>query len=80
MAQQMAASQATVPVTVKTFARAESVMNLGRAVEQGGFVKFHHFRTPTPIHQQDVVRMNRKTRYSPRACLSKSATSAASAA
>jgi hypothetical protein len=65
MAQQMAASQATVPVTVKTFARAESDMNLGRTVKQGGFGKFRHSRTPTPIDQQDVVRMNRETRYSP---------------
>jgi hypothetical protein len=74
MAHQMAASQTTVPVTVKTFARAESDMNLGRTVKQGGFGKF---RTPTPIDQQDVVRMNRKTRYSPRASSSKSATPAA---
>jgi hypothetical protein len=77
MAQQMAASQATVPVTVKTFARAESDMNLGRTVKQGGFGKFRHFRTPTLIDQQDVVRMNRKTRYPPRASSSKSATPAA---
>jgi hypothetical protein len=53
-----------VPVTVQTFQRAESDLYFGNTVKQGGFAKFFHFRTPTPIDMQEVVRMNRDTLYS----------------
>jgi Protein of unknown function (DUF1254) len=64
MAQARDTDQAPVPVTVKTFARAETDMYFGRTVQQGGFGKFKHTRLPTPIDQQDVVPMNRDTLYS----------------
>jgi para-nitrobenzyl esterase len=63
-ARKPAAGKAPVPVTVKTFARAESDLYFGRTVQQGGFGKFVHSRAPTPIDRQDVIRMNRDTLYS----------------
>ena len=65
MAQQNATNTTTaVPVTVKTFDRAESDMYFGRAIKLGAFGKFYHYRTPTPIEKQEVVKMNRETLYS----------------
>jgi hypothetical protein len=63
-AQQTAATTPIVPVTVKNFTRAESDLYFGRTVKLGGFGKFYHYRTPTPIEEQEVVRMNRDTLYS----------------
>jgi len=63
LAQSTAAGK-SVPVTVKNFARAESDLYFGRTVKLGGFGKFYHYRTPTPIEKQEVVRMNRDTLYS----------------
>jgi hypothetical protein len=52
-------------VNALNFARAETDMYFARMLKQaGGLGKFHHVRTPTPIAQQDVVRMNRDTLYS----------------
>jgi hypothetical protein len=51
-------------VNVSNFARAETDMYFSRFVARGGFGKFDHNRTPTPIDKQDVVRMNRDTLYS----------------
>jgi hypothetical protein len=54
-----------VKVNALNFARAETDMYFARMVKQaGGLSKFHHVRAPTPIAQQDVVRMNRDTLYS----------------
>ena len=53
-----------VPVTLKTFARAESDAYFAKTVKMGGFGKFIHIREPTPIDKQDIVRMNRDTLYS----------------
>jgi hypothetical protein len=67
MAQQTAAATPvapTVPVTVKNFQRAESDMYFASSVKRGGFGKLYHYRTPTPIDQQEVIRMNRDTLYS----------------
>ena len=44
---QSAPIQATVPVTVKNFQRAESDKYFGDTVKLGGFGKFFHYRTPT---------------------------------
>ena len=55
---------ASEAVTVDNFVRAETDMTLKRYVDQGGFGKFFHIRKPTPIDQQDVIRMNRDTLYS----------------
>lgn len=54
----------TVPVTVKNFPRAESDTYFAKFVKDGGLGKFHHFREPTAIDKQDVIRMNRDTLYS----------------
>ncbi len=59
-----AADEKTVPVTVKSFARAESDRYFGDTVKLGGFGKLYHYRAPTPIEKQVVVRMNRDTLYS----------------
>jgi para-nitrobenzyl esterase len=61
---QGSASGTPVPVTVKTFARAESDLYFGNTVKLGGFGKLYHYRMPTPIEKQEVVRMNRDTLYS----------------
>ncbi len=55
---------AAEPVTIDTFVRAETDRTMAAYVSQGGFGKFFHFRQPTPIDQQDVIRMNRDTLYS----------------
>lgn len=53
----------SMPVTVKSFARAESNLYAGNVVKLGGLGKFFHFRSPTPIEEQTIVRMNRDTLY-----------------
>lgn len=55
---------AAEPVTVDNFIRAESDMTFDRYVKQGAFGKLLHIRQPTPIDQQDIIRMNRDTLYS----------------
>lgn len=54
----------TIPVTWETFVRAETDRTLNNYNKLGAFGKFFHIRTITPIDKQDVVRMNRDTRYS----------------
>ncbi len=54
----------TIPVSVENFARAESDLYMSRTVQDGGFGKFVHNRTPTEIDKQAVIRMNRDTLYS----------------
>jgi hypothetical protein len=53
-----------VPVTPLNFPRAETDLYFNNFVKEGGFGKFAHNRTPTPIDKQTVVRMNRDTLYS----------------
>ncbi|MET0605670.1 MAG: DUF1254 domain-containing protein [Beijerinckiaceae bacterium] len=60
----MTAHAQSVPVTADNFVRAESDLYFGGVVKDGGFGKFHHFREPTPIDKQTVIRMNRDTLYS----------------
>jgi hypothetical protein len=59
-----AACSDCVAVTPLNFSRAETDLYFGNFVKQGGFGKFAHNRTPTPIDLQTVVRMNRDTLYS----------------
>ena len=55
----------SVPVTVETFARAETDrMFASLQAEAGGVNRFEHNRAPTPIDRQPVIRMNRDTLYS----------------
>src|SRR5439155_17956755 len=63
-AQQDAAGKATMPVTVANFKRAESDLYFGNIVKLGRFGKLYHYRTPTPIEDQQVVAMDRDTLYS----------------
>ena len=54
-----------IKVNAFNFARAESDLYFARLVKKnGGLNTLHHDRTPTPIDQQVVVRMNRDTLYS----------------
>ena len=53
------------PVNVDNFARAEVAAQIDRMVGLGAAVNtWVHFRRPTPIDQQNVIRMNRDTLYS----------------
>jgi hypothetical protein len=54
----------TVPVTPDNFNRAETDLYFSGSVKQDGLGKFQHFREPTPLDRQNVIRMNRDTLYS----------------
>lgn len=54
-----------VMVNVDNFARAESDrMFAAIQAQAGGVNRWLHYRAPTPIDQQTVIRMNRHTLYS----------------
>ncbi len=53
-----------IPVTPDNFIRAESDLYFNNIVKEGGFGRFLHFRTPSPIDHQNVIRLNRDTLYS----------------
>jgi hypothetical protein len=54
-----------VKVTPETYIRAESDRQFGVVAEMaGGVNRFYHFRRPTPLDKQNVIRMNRDTLYS----------------
>ena len=53
-----------IPVTADNFPRAESDLYFANVVRRDGFGKYMHNRQPTPIEQQDVIRLNRDTLYS----------------
>lgn len=53
------------PVTPETYVRAESDRQFEIIVKMaGGVNRFFHFRSPTPLDKQNIVRMNRDTLYS----------------
>lgn len=55
----------TQRVTVDNFVRAESDRMFSAIVDQaGGVGLWNHVKTPTPIEQQPIIRMNRDTLYS----------------
>ncbi len=58
----------TVPVTVDTFARAETHRYMSGIVAGVGLAAFAHDRTPAPVDQHRVIRENRDTLYSPAVC------------
>ena len=64
--EKIAAGQKAEPchVTPENFVRAESDLNFGRIVKDGGFGKFNHRREPASIENQTVPRLNRDTLYS----------------
>ena len=52
-------------VTPETYIRAESDRQFGIIAKMaGGVNRFYHFRRPTPLDKQNIVRMNRDTLYS----------------
>ena len=51
-------------VNVASFARAESDVAIKKLYDMVGLGTWIHFRAPTPIDQQKVIRMNRDTLYS----------------
>jgi hypothetical protein len=54
-----------VEVTPETYIRAESDRQFGNIVKMaGGVNRLFHFRSPTPLDKQNIVRMNRDTLYS----------------
>ena len=55
----------TTKVTPESYIRAESDRQFGVIAKMaGGVNRFYHFRRPTPLDKQNVVRMNRDTLYS----------------
>jgi len=55
-----------IPVTVELFGRAESDVTFAKYLSAAkAFNEFAHLRALTPLDQQNVVRMNRDTLYSP---------------
>jgi hypothetical protein len=59
-----AQAQTPKPVTVDTFARAESDMYIASNAKDGAFGKLVHHREPADIDHQMVIRLNRDTLYS----------------
>lgn len=58
-------TDAPVPVTFANFAEIETArMFAAIAASAGGSNRWNHYRVPTPIDQQTVIRMNRDTLYS----------------
>ncbi len=58
-------AQVAQPITIDIFVRAESdtaIRNIYNLA--GGIGKFGHLRTPTPLDNQTIIRMNRDTLYS----------------
>lgn len=51
-------------VNVSNFVRAESDVAIKKMYDAVGFGNWLHFRAPTPLDQQKVIRMNRDTLYS----------------
>jgi hypothetical protein len=60
------ASKATpVKVSPQTYIRAETDRQFAEIMGMaGGVNRFYHFRSPTPLDKQNVVRMNQDTLYS----------------
>jgi hypothetical protein len=58
-------SDAPVKVTPDAYIRAETDRQFGEILKMAGAVNcLYHFRSPTPLDKQNVVRMNRDTLYS----------------
>jgi hypothetical protein len=53
-----------IPVNVDNFVRAETTRMMASIEQPVGINGWLHFRAPTPLDQQVVIRMNRDTLYS----------------
>lgn len=51
-------------VNVHNFARAESDVSIKKLYDLAGIGKLLHFKNPTPLDKQNIIRMNRDTLYS----------------
>lgn len=60
----VAQTQAQITVTQQTYTRAETDRQFAVLAGMIGVNRFFHFRSPTPLDKQNVVRMNRDTLYS----------------
>lgn len=60
----MNSGDTTIPVRWDTYVRAQSDAMFKSYADLGGFGKFFHIRQPSPIDEQNVIRMNRDTLYS----------------
>lgn len=59
------AAEKPIIVNVDNFARAETDMQIERMLKINDEInRWHHNRVPTPLDQQNVIRMNRDTLYS----------------
>lgn len=58
------AALAGEPVTVETFVRAETDTAIRVVLKEAPMGTFAHIRTPVPVENQQVIRMNRDTLYS----------------
>jgi hypothetical protein len=61
---QVASPAAVIPVNADNFVRAESDLYFSGVAKDYGFGKISHTRTPAPIDNQTVIRLNRDTLYS----------------
>ncbi len=58
-------AESPIKVNTDNFVRAETAAHIDRFVKMaGGVNKWKHFRLPTPLDKQNVIRMNRDTLYS----------------
>jgi hypothetical protein len=64
LARAQSPADATIPVTVQNFARAESDNYLAANVKKAGLGRLAHNREPASIEDQTVIRLNRDTLYS----------------
>jgi hypothetical protein len=62
--EEMMSSSAPIPVNADNFVRAESDLYFSGVAKDYGFGKISHTRTPAPIDNQTVIRLNRDTLYS----------------
>jgi hypothetical protein len=65
MPRTMESARPAEKVTAEAYIRAETDRQFGNLVKMaGGVNRLYHFRSPTPLDKQNVVRMNRDTLYS----------------
>lgn len=60
----LSAEEAQKAVNVHNFARAESDVSIKKLYDLVGIGKLLHFKNPTPLDKQNIIRMNRDTLYS----------------
>ncbi len=64
LARAQSPADATIPVTIEKFARAESDHYMTANAKQAGLGRLNHNREPASVDDQTVIRLNRDTLYS----------------